>query len=265
MQRLWARIGFVLLSRQVTKRAPIGFWDTKSASFPKILEFAPQILYALPVRNFIEFEKGLLLVAMSHRTTVEIEQCIARLQTGDGEARHELINCACGRLRELSERMMRKFPALQRFEQSDDVLQNSVIRLSRSLEQLTPRSARDFFGLATLEIRRELIDLMRHYYGPLGQGVRNSVLPTNDAHPQWHVAYDAPDTTNEPSKLAVWAEFHREVELLPNEDREMFDLLWYQGLSQADAAALIGVSERTVKRRWQRARLAIHMKLNRMS
>jgi predicted DNA-binding protein (UPF0251 family) len=37
--------------------------------------------------------------------------------------------------------------------------------------------------------------------------------------------------------------------------------LWYQELSQADAAALLNVSERTLKRRWQAARLKIHQAL----
>ena len=36
------------------------------------------------------------------------------------------------------------------------------------------------------------------------------------------------------------------------------DLLYYQGLTQAEAAEVLGVSERTVKRRWQAARLALH-------
>lgn len=38
---------------------------------------------------------------------------------------------------------------------------------------------------------------------------------------------------------------------------EVFSLLWYEGLSQEEAAALLGVSLRTVKRRWQSARLKI--------
>jgi DNA-directed RNA polymerase specialized sigma24 family protein len=32
----------------------------------------------------------------------------------------------------------------------------------------------------------------------------------------------------------------------------------YQGLSQAEAAELLGVAERTVKRRWQTARRKLH-------
>lgn len=60
---------------------------------------------------------------------------------------------------------------------------------------------------------------------------------------------DAGDTTYEPGRLAAWTEFHRSIEALPTEDREIFDLLWYQELSQAEAAALLNVSERTIRRR----------------
>jgi RNA polymerase sigma-70 factor (ECF subfamily) len=34
-------------------------------------------------------------------------------------------------------------------------------------------------------------------------------------------------------------------------------LLWYVGLSQVEAASVLGVSVRTVKRRWQEARIAL--------
>jgi RNA polymerase sigma factor (sigma-70 family) len=48
---------------------------------------------------------------------------------------------------------------------------------------------------------------------------------------------------------------------LPTENREVFDLLWYQELSQAEAAALLRVSEQTIKRRWQSARRDLHQAL----
>ncbi len=63
---------------------------------------------------------------------------------------------------------------------------------------------------------------------------------------------------DEPSSLAEWSEFHEAVERLPEEEREAFDLLWYQGLSQPEAAELLGVSPRTIKRRWRSARLLLH-------
>ena len=45
---------------------------------------------------------------------------------------------------------------------------------------------------------------------------------------------------------------------LPDEEREVFDLIFYQELSQADAAELLDVSVRTVKRRWRSAKLLLH-------
>jgi DNA-directed RNA polymerase specialized sigma24 family protein len=44
---------------------------------------------------------------------------------------------------------------------------------------------------------------------------------------------------------------------LPPIEREAFDLLFYQELSQAEAAAVLAVSVRTIKRRWQSARLRL--------
>jgi DNA-directed RNA polymerase specialized sigma24 family protein len=64
-------------------------------------------------------------------------------------------------------------------------------------------------------------------------------------------------TTHDPVQLAAWTEFHQQAGDLPPEQREVFDLLWYQGLTQEAAAVLLGVSVPTVKRRWAEARLRL--------
>ena len=71
------------------------------------------------------------------------------------------------------------------------------------------------------------------------------------------MAASAPDTTYDPGRLAAWAEFHDAVGSLDEADRELFDLLWYQGLTQAEAAAVLGVTERTVNSRWLAARVRL--------
>ena len=71
------------------------------------------------------------------------------------------------------------------------------------------------------------------------------------------MAASVPDTTYDPGRLAAWAEFHRAVDSLGEADRELFDLLWYQGLTQAEAAAVLGVTERTVNSRWLAARVRL--------
>jgi DNA-directed RNA polymerase specialized sigma24 family protein len=39
--------------------------------------------------------------------------------------------------------------------------------------------------------------------------------------------------------------------------REVVDLLWYEGLSQTEAAEVLGVAAITLKRRWAEARLRL--------
>ena len=199
---------------------------------------------------------------MSQRDATAIEALIARLRTDDEEARVELLSRASDRLARLTHKMLRDYPSVQRWEQTDDVLQNALLRLHRALQQVSPATIDDFFRLAAVQIRRELIDLARHYTGPMGPGAhhfsRGVEKESGGLRPP---ALDSPDSTYDPSRLAEWTEFHHQVDALPEESRAMVDLLFYQGLSQAEAAAVLGTSERTVKRRWQTARLALHQAL----
>ena len=188
--------------------------------------------------------------------SLQLQIWINRLRAGDDSARGELINSACERLRLITRKMLRRYPRVKRWEQTDDVLQNASLRLYRALEQVAPESVRGFLRLASLNIRRELLDLVKHHYGPQGQGANYATkADRSDDETRSGEAPDAAALTHEPGRLAAWTEFHQAVEALPDEEREVFDLLWYQGLPQAEAAALLGVSDRTVKRRWQSARL----------
>jgi RNA polymerase sigma-70 factor (ECF subfamily) len=192
-------------------------------------------------------------------TTVVIQGCLDRLQAGDRSAREELLQLSARRLNALARTMLKHYARVRRWEDSDDVFQNASIRLLRALEQVTPQTARDFYRLAALQIRRELLDLARHYYGPLGQGARHDSVGTAAADPSREMPAHVPsDMTLEPAGLAGWTEFHATVEKLDPESKEVFDLIWYQGLPQEEAAGLLNISLRTVKRRWQTARLKLH-------
>jgi RNA polymerase sigma-70 factor (ECF subfamily) len=196
-------------------------------------------------------------------TTVQIQACIDRLRAGDQAAREELIAAACQRLERLTRKMLRDYPRVHRWEETGDVLQNATMRLFRSLEKITPQSVAEFFRLASLNIRRELLDLVKHYYGPQGQGANYiTSAPIRDSSSGGQGRLEKVDTTGEPGRLALWSEFHQQVEALPEEERAVMDLLWYQGLTQSEAAAILKVHERTVKRRWQSARLKLHEALH---
>jgi RNA polymerase sigma-70 factor (ECF subfamily) len=184
--------------------------------------------------------------------TVHLQRCLDRLRDGDLAAREELLSKACERLSRLAKKMLRQERRVGRWEDSDDVLQNALMRLHRALEEVHPSSVRDFFRLAAAQIRRELIDLARHYYGAEGQGAHHASVAHLPGAPEAPPEHGG--STYEPRKLAMWTEFHRQINQLPAETQEVFDLLWYQGLTQMEVANLLEVSERTIQRRWQLAR-----------
>lgn len=174
-------------------------------------------------------------------------QLQALLDQGDEAAYGELLSIASTRLHKLARKMLRDFPRLRRWEQTDDVFQTAALRLHRSLSEVKPESVKQFFGLAATQIRRTLIDLARHHYGPEGQAAKHE-SGTNSDHK---------GNTDSPENLASWADFHEQVESLPNDEREVFQLLWYSGTTQREAAELLDISERTVLRRYYRAKLSL--------
>jgi RNA polymerase sigma-70 factor (ECF subfamily) len=117
--------------------------------------------------------------------------------------------------------------------------------------------------LAAVSIRRELLDLAKHYYGPRGLGANYaSVENKGAARTSSAAGFDPADAAADADQLAAWTDFHTQVERLPDEERAVFDLLWYQELSQVEAAELLNISLRTVKRRWASARLKLHQALD---
>lgn len=192
-----------------------------------------------------------------------VEALIARLRDGDDDARDQLLHCACDRLMNLTRKIKRGFNNVNRWEQTDDVFQRATLRLYRSLEKVQPNDARHFFRLAATQIRRELIDLARHYSGPQGLGGNHATqMIAGDGDRLPHAAYDAVERTNDPAELREWSDFHRHIENLPDEQREVVELLFYNGLEQEEAARIMNVSVRTVKRYWRSAKLSLYEQLD---
>jgi RNA polymerase sigma-70 factor (ECF subfamily) len=189
-----------------------------------------------------------------------MQELLPRAVAGDEAAIDVLLRHSSDRLTLLTRRMLGDFQRVRRWAETDDVLQNVLIRLVGSLRHTQPRTSRDFLALASLQIRRELIDLARHYYGPQGVGANHESQAPRDASEAG--ANEPPDLRHEPASLAQWTEVHRLIDQLPEEDREIIGLLFYQGLSQAEASEVLDVSLRTVQRRWHDALCKLHRVLN---
>ena len=156
--------------------------------------------------------------------------------------------------------MLRRYPGVGRWADTDDVLQNALLRLLRALKDVRPDSMRSFFGLAAEQMRRELLDLARRFYGPQGVGANHaSRRPAGDEGRA--AAYEPPDSGDDPRELEKWAAFHEEVARLPAEEREVVGLVFYHRWKQAEVAELFQVTVRTVQRRWKSAMRTLHARL----
>jgi RNA polymerase sigma-70 factor (ECF subfamily) len=197
---------------------------------------------------------------MTGPTTTYLQGCLDRVRSGDAAAREDLLRHSQERLRAIAHRMLGRFPSVRRSEETDDVLQELMIRLDRMLGQLEVRTVRDYLRLAATNLRRVLIDLARHYleadrHRPAGQATPVAEADPADGRPIAHEP--AADPASDPRSLAEWTEFHDRVGRLPQEHCEVFDLLWYHGLTHGQAAEVLGVSLTTVKRRWLAARILL--------
>ena len=115
-----------------------------------------------------------------------------------------------------------------------------VERLLKALREVRPTSVRQFFALAGQHMRWELNDMARRLDEQPG------AVQLNDEQ------VPAPASTD--SVLSPDARRMLEaIGNLPEGEREAFDLVRIQGMAQAEAARVLGVSPMTVMRRLNRA------------
>jgi RNA polymerase sigma factor (sigma-70 family) len=178
--------------------------------------------------------------------TVRLQSWIQRWQAGDRDAADELIQACAGRLELLARKMLRAFPTVQGQTQTEDVLQGCLVRLLNALRSLVPKDTREFYGLAAVQVRRELLDLARQF-------ARRPATARGEPGNLAEVA----ERREAPEDLEMWCRFHQEVENLPVEQREVFGLAFYHGWTQGQMAQLLGVDERTIRRHWRNATLRL--------
>jgi RNA polymerase sigma factor (TIGR02999 family) len=186
---------------------------------------------------------------MTDDRTAVLQQLIDRMRRGEDEARRELIDRAYERLRHLSAVILRKnFPRLKvspALVDTTDVANESAYQLYQVLAEIQPTTVRDFFRLAAQRIRWLLLELAR-------QSDRGGQLGLDD---QWPVEGDPESSGSGPSMIL--AALYRQIELLPENERDVLDLLYFHGLTQVEVAAELGITERTVRRHWTAARVRL--------
>jgi RNA polymerase sigma factor (sigma-70 family) len=176
--------------------------------------------------------------------TAQLHRYVDGWQAGDPAAANQLCLAISQRMENLARRMLRGYPNVRDLADTWDVCQGASWRLLQTLRKLRPATMRDFYNLAATHIRRELLDLARRNANKPKPG-GSSCVEDSDLAPS------APDS--QPDDLELWTRFHESVGRLPAVEREVFNLTFYNGWTQPQIAELLGVAERTVRRRWHDA------------
>src|SRR5262245_20865521 len=184
------------------------------------------------------------------RTTAAVQRYLDEL-AGDTPAEpvvRALLERSARRLQLLCANLLhRGYPRLTQPPlnlQPDEVLGGVVERLLKALQSVRPQTVRQFFALANQHMRWELNDLARRLdEQPRAAELREGLIPA----PQ---SSDSALSPNARHMLAA-------IEGLPEEEREAFGLVRIQGMTQVEAAALLGVSAKTVQRRLNRSLLLL--------
>jgi RNA polymerase sigma-70 factor (ECF subfamily) len=168
---------------------------------------------------------------------------VTELRAGRPNAAESTFRKIVAKVEQFARTTFKRFPRVGRFVDAEDVIQGTLIRLLAALREVRPTSRQHFYALANELIRRELLDLTKHFYGPRGHGTHVGGVAVGEAEGEHAPA--APDAAAELDRLAA---FHEAVAELPVEEREVVALTYYHGWTQTQIADLFQVSVRTVQR-----------------
>lgn len=180
------------------------------------------------------------------RTTAVVQRFLNELAGVKGDTPAEpivraLLANAVNRLHLLCTALLfRSYPRLTKPPlnlQADELLSAVVERLLKAMRQVRPQTVRQFFALANQHMRWELNDLARR----LDKEARLVELRESLA--------GAPAESSASQLSTDARRILDAIESLPEDEREAFELVRIQGMSQPEAAEVLGVSEKTVQRR----------------
>jgi RNA polymerase sigma factor (sigma-70 family) len=179
-------------------------------------------------------------------TTASIQHHLDKLgaESHDSESVRVLLERSATRLSMLCGNLLhRRYPRLTHPPlnlSSDELLSVVVERLIKAMREAKPNGVRQYFALASQHMRWELNDLARRL-----DSERHSVTMDEALI----AAFEPSDSQLSDLCKQIFAE----IDGLPAEQREVFELVRIQGLPVSEVAKILNVTEVTVRRRLSRA------------
>src|SRR5262249_13458469 len=204
---------------------------------------------------------------MSDESTTVLQGFLERAITGDVAARQRLLELTRDRLLHHARHFLHgRYARLEPFEQTDDVVQQLYVKIFQNQNRFwvnadgePVRTLAEFFGHTSAWLRDVLCDRLRKAYGR--DDNRPALLPLDGGLSDTGPRHDPSSDTADGERLRRWTVFREGVARLPHDLGSVFDRLWYQDMSQAEAAALRGIAVPAVKLRWMKARLQVQQAL----
>lgn len=189
-------------------------------------------------------------MSLSPSTVGEVTQLLTRWDAKDPADQTKLFNLLYPELKRIAEHRMKN-------ERPDHTLEatalvNEFVILLCTATQQPWQNRLHFLAIASRAMRRILVDYARRHNSEKRGGKR------------WKVELEAVN-------VAEFREFHDILEIhdllekLAAEDQRMADVVelrYFGGLSNGEAAEMLGVAERTVKRDWQVARAWLYSQMH---
>lgn len=213
-------------------------------------------------------------MAERESTTVFLQAALDKFLAGDPKAKAELVNRAEKRLMILARKLLRGFGPGP--DETAAIVSEAYLKLHTALDAVRPNTVRQFFGLASLQMRRVLLDLVR--------AAKRGGKKVSIDDPEGKIDVPVGENRNDGSDLVT--DLYEAIDKLPDDLKEVVELLYLHGITPAEAGQLIGipaeetvplptkvgmtqaeagrqlgVHEDTVKRRWAKARVLLAGKL----
>ena len=179
----------------------------------------------------------------------EVTQLLAAWSDGDRSALNKLLPLVEGELHRLAHRYMGH-------ERQDHTLQTTALVNEAYLKLIDQKvdwqSRAHFFGIAAQIMRRILIDHARKHLGPQHGGGKTISLE--------EVAVISDERASE---LMALDEVLITLAKVDERKSRLVELRYFGGLTIEETAAVLGVSDETIRREWIRAKAFLHRELSR--
>ena len=181
----------------------------------------------------------------------QLASLIARARHGDKDAAGELFSTLYPELRRIARARLRQHKSMTLLD-TTALLHESYLKLVGA-HSLPVEDRRHFFTYAATVMRSVIVDFARARAAERRGGLVD------------HVALDTQISSSVPAPETDVLRVHEALEVLAKADARLahiVELRYFGGLSDAEIAEALGLSERTVRRDWEKARLLLSAALD---